>query len=77
MDGQKKNKNKTKQSLLDIQGASGHSVVPVSQLAVLGANHTLSSGLVHSAIQHERMRAEEKKEKTPEKIQKKDLDKAL
>lgn len=34
--------------LLDIEGASRHSVVPVPQLVVLGANHQLSGGLVFS-----------------------------
>lgn len=37
-------------SLLDIEGTSGHPVVPVSQLAVLWAYHQPSGGLVHSAV---------------------------
>lgn len=46
-------------TLLDIQGASGHSVVPVSQLVVLGSNHQPSGGLVHSGIQHTSQKREE------------------
>lgn len=34
---------------MDIEGTSGHLVVPVSQLAVLWINHQASGGLVHSA----------------------------
>lgn len=37
-------------SLLDIEGTSGHPVVPVSQLAVLWAYHKPSGGLGHSAV---------------------------
>lgn len=60
-------------SLLDIKGASGHSVVPVPQLVVLGANHQPSGGLVHSAATSKRREREEKM--TPEKTEKNDLGK--
>lgn len=54
--------------LLDIEGASRHSVVPVSQLVVLRANHHPSGGLVHSAITGR----EERKRKKHQKRQRKD-----
>lgn len=56
--------------LLDIEGASGHSMVPVSQLVVLRANHQPSGGLVHSAI------TRKKEEKNTPKERKEDLGKA-
>lgn len=40
---------KEEHSLLDIEGTSGHPVVPVPQLAVLWTNHQASGGLVLSA----------------------------
>lgn len=45
---------------LDIEGTSGHPVVPVSQLAVLWAYHEPSDGL-HSAVTGGR--GEKRKEK--------------
>lgn len=60
-------------SLLDIEGASRHSMMPISQLVVLRANHQ-PSGLVHSAIQDTRVRRGKKKRKTDQKgEEKKDL----
>lgn len=52
--------------LLDIEGASRHSVVPVPQLVVLGPNHQPSGGLVLSDIAGWKRRdiRQQKEEKT-------------